>query len=64
MKDKNLKMSQKMATRSPQKILKGDRISIPREFLSRLNLKPGDYVLVESTSKGLQITPGEFVTRQ
>jgi len=57
-------MSQKMTTSSPQKILKGDRVSIPKEFLSKLNLKPGDYVLVESTSKGLQITPGKFVTRQ
>lgn len=56
-------MSQKMTTKSPQKILKGDRVSIPREFLRSHNLKPGDFVIVESTEKGLKIIPAEVVAR-
>ncbi len=56
-------MTQKMLQKVPQKILKGDRVSIPREFLKNQNLQVGDYVLVESTDKGLKIVPAQFVER-
>lgn len=63
MKDRSVRMTQKMLKKVPQKILKGDRVSIPREFLKSQNLKVGDYVLVESTDKGLKIVPAQFVPR-
>lgn len=56
-------MTQKMLTKAPQKILKGDRVSIPREFLKSQNLQVGDYVLVESTDKGLRIVPAQIIPR-
>ena len=56
-------MTQKMIQKAPQKILKGDRVSIPREFLKSLNLQVGDFVLIESTDKGLKIIPAQVVPR-
>lgn len=56
-------MTQKMLQKAPQKILKGDRVSIPREFLKSQKLKVGDYVLVENTDKGLKIVPARFIER-
>ena len=63
MKDRSGQMTQKMVKKAPQKILQGDRVSIPREFLKSQNLKVGDYVLVESTEKGLKIVPARIVPR-
>ena len=63
MKDRSSRMTQKMLKKAPQKILQGDRVSIPREFLKSQNLKVGDYVLVESTKKGLKIVPAQIVAR-
>ena len=56
-------MTQKMLQKAPQKILKGDRVSIPREFLKNLKLEVGDYVLVESTDKELKIVPARIIPR-
>ncbi len=63
MKDRSGGMAQKMGSKVPQKILKGDRVSIPRRFLKSQNLKVGDYVLVESSEKGLKIVPARVVPR-
>ena len=63
MKDRLVNMTQKMLTKAPQKILKGDRVSIPREFLKSMNLQVGDFVLVESTNKELRIIPARVVPR-
>jgi len=52
-----------MTSKSPQKILKGDRVSIPREFLKSHNLQAGDFVLVENTERGLKIVPALVVAR-
>ena len=57
-------MTQKMISKQPQKILKGDRVSIPREILRNHRLKSGDYVLVEETDKGIQIIPAAVVPRE
>lgn len=64
MKDRSVHMPQKTLTKAPQKILKGDRVSIPREFLKSQNLKVGDFVLVENTEKGLKIIPAQVVARE
>jgi len=63
MKDRSGHGGQKMITKAPQKILKGDRVSIPREFLKQQNLQVGDYVLVESSDRGLKIIPARVVPR-
>ena len=61
---KKSKMAQKMSQRTPQKILKGDRVSIPREALKDLRLKVGDFVLVETTNKEIRIIPANVIPRQ
>lgn len=47
----------------PQKILRGIRISIPKEWLDKHKLKTGDYVIVDYSNKQLKVTPARWVTK-
>lgn len=47
----------------PLKILRGERISIPKEFMKELKLKVGDLVLMDSLGNQLRIIPAEVVPR-
>lgn len=60
---KKSKLAQKMMERQPQKILRGDRVTIPQEILQKKHLKAGDYVIVEETNKGIHIIPARIIPR-
>lgn len=47
----------------PQKILKGDRISVPKDILRELDLKVGDWVLVACDGQELKMVPAEVHPR-
>ena len=49
--------------RIPLKILVGERITIPKEFLKRMNIKVGEWVLVEINNNQLTIIPAEVIPR-
>lgn len=45
----------------PCRILKGDRITIPKELMSELNLKVGDLVMKKRDGKALVFVPCKVV---
>lgn len=47
----------------PQKVLDGNRITLPFEFLEKHGLKEGSFVLVEDTKAGLLIKPARVVVQ-
>ena len=47
----------------PVKILTGRRITIPQDIFEELNLKEGDWVLLESKDNRLYVHPAEVVPR-
>lgn len=44
----------------PQKILSGQRVSIPDQILKEWGLETGDYVLVSKEGKRMYIAPAKF----
>ena len=44
----------------PQKILSGQRVSIPDPIIKEWGLQAGDYVLVKKEGKGMYIVPARF----
>ncbi len=49
---------------TPQKILKGERVSIPKALLRELNLHEGDFVLVRKSDNGINIVPAQVIVRE
>ena len=47
----------------PLKILAGERITIPKEFMKEFKLKVGDWILIDSTGDHLEIVPAEVIPR-
>ena len=47
-----------------QKILSGERITLPFTFVSKYGLKEGDVILVDETPQGLLIVPAEVKPRK
>lgn len=45
----------------PQKVLDGNRITLPFEFVQKHAIKEGAFVLVEETRDGLLIKPAKVV---
>ena len=46
------------------KIMRGRRITLPKEFCNRYNLEAGDYVAVSySKDKSLRLVPGKLVLK-
>jgi len=44
----------------PQKILSGQRVSIPDSIIREWGLEAGDYVLVKKEGKGMYVVPARF----
>jgi len=45
----------------PQKVLDGNRITLPYDFVTKYQVKEGAFVLVEETKDGLLIKPAKVV---
>jgi len=56
-------MTSNTKCRQPQKILRGVRVSIPKQWLEDNKMKVGDYVIVDYRLKQLIITPARWVTK-
>lgn len=57
------KMAQEVKE-TPQKILRGERVSIPKAILKELNLREGDFVLVRKSDHEIRIVPAQVIERQ
>lgn len=45
----------------PQKVLDGNRITLPFEFVQNNGIQEGSFVLVEQTKEGLLVKPAKVV---